>query len=174
MSSTDYVIGLGSNLGDRLGNLLAARNALHELGELRACSSLYETRAVGPAQDDFFNAAVLLRTTFPPQALLGALLAIEQRLGRVRRERWGPRNIDLDILWSPGLRVASSGLEVPHRELQHRAFALVPLLDVAPEACDPSTLQPYRKVLEKLVETDVCRIPGSEHGKWAPSGPCQG
>ncbi len=174
MSSTDYVIGLGSNLGDRLPNLLSACAGLRELGRIARVSSLYETRALGPAQGDFLNAAVRLSAARAPEALLDALLDVEPRLGRVRRERWGPRTIDLDILWSPGLVLATPTLEIPHRELHNRAFALLPLLDVAPEACDPKTLQSYRKFLERLPQGDARGIPGSELGIWAAPALAQG
>ncbi|HEY6558065.1 MAG TPA: 2-amino-4-hydroxy-6-hydroxymethyldihydropteridine diphosphokinase [Polyangiaceae bacterium] len=174
MSSTDYVIGLGSNLGARLPNLLSACAGLRELGRIVAVSSLYETRALGPAQGDFLNAAVRISTARAPGALLDDLLGVEQRLGRVRRERWGPRTIDLDILWSPGLVLASSTLEIPHRELHNRVFALLPLLDVAPEACDPKTLQPYRKFLERLPQSDARGIQGGELGNWAAPVLAQG
>jgi 2-amino-4-hydroxy-6-hydroxymethyldihydropteridine diphosphokinase len=173
MSSTDYAIGLGSNLGARLPALLSACAAVRELGQIAAVSSLYETRALGPAQGDFLNAAVLLRTDLRPDALLEKLLGIEQGLGRVRRERWGPRTIDLDILWSPDLVVASPSLEIPHRELGNRAFALRPLLDVVPDARDPKTLQPYRKLLAGLPESDVRCIEGSERGHWAAAALAQ-
>ena len=174
MSSTDYVIGLGSNLGPRLPALRSACAGMRELGCIARISSLYETPALGPVQGDFLNAAVLLQTSLAPQALLAALLAIEQRLGRVRRERWGPRTIDLDVLWSPGQSFRSPTLEIPHRELARRAFALRPLLDVAPEACDPTTLQSYRKMLERLSDSDLRCIPGTELGRWAAAAPLPG
>jgi 2-amino-4-hydroxy-6-hydroxymethyldihydropteridine diphosphokinase len=166
MSSTDYAIGLGSNLGARLSALRSACAAVHELGRIAAVSSLYETRALGPAQGDFLNAALLLRTDLEPDALLQKLLEIEHGLGRVRRERWGPRTIDLDILWSPGLVFSSATLEIPHRELDKRVFALRPLLDLVPGARDPKTLQPYRKLLDSLPESDARCIEGSALGRW--------
>lgn len=142
----DVVVGLGSNLGDRRGTLERAVTSLAELGELTAISALYETAPVGPAQPDFLNAAVRLLTPLRPSALLEALLAIEREAGRERRERWGPRTLDLDILWIRATAVDEPGLQVPHAELASREFALLPLLDVAPEATDPRTGTAYRLI----------------------------
>ena len=166
MSRTDYVIGLGSNLGNRLEYLVSARAGVRALGDVLAVSSLYETRAIGPVQADFLNAAVFLRAIHEPEPLLAALLAVEQQLGRVRRERWGPRSIDLDILWSPGHAFSSKELQIPHVELRNRAFALRPLLDVAPDARDPRTGESYRDLLQALPASDARRIPGTEIGNW--------
>jgi 2-amino-4-hydroxy-6-hydroxymethyldihydropteridine diphosphokinase len=137
----DVVVGLGSNLGDRGLHLRIAARELARLFELRAFSPLYETAPVGPAQPDYLNAAVRLGATLPPDAILEALLGIERTGGRVRtaENRWGPRTIDLDILWIGGLLVATPSLTVPHPRLTERAFALLPLLDVAPDAIDPRT-----------------------------------
>ncbi len=132
----DAVVGLGANLGDRLAALVAARARIAALPGARviASSRLYETAPVGPAQPDFLNAAIRVECTFDVDALLASLLAVEAGLGRVRRERWGPRAIDLDVLWAPGAERATERLTVPHPRLAERAFAVLPLLDVAPEA----------------------------------------
>jgi 2-amino-4-hydroxy-6-hydroxymethyldihydropteridine diphosphokinase len=157
----DAVIGLGSNLGDRLATLARARVELGTLGTLTAASSLYETAPVGPPQPMFLNAAVALTTSVSPPGLLAALLAVEQHLGRVRRERWGPRTIDLDILWIAGTTWDSPELTVPHPELRSRAFALRPLLDVAPAATDPRDGTSYRSVLAALGAESGLEIVGS-------------
>ncbi len=102
-------------------------------------SRVYGTAPVGPPQPDYLNAAVLCLYEGPPEALLDHLVAIELRLGRVRREKWGPRTIDLDILWIEGQSYESERLVVPHPHLRERAFAMVPLLEVAPGAVDPRT-----------------------------------
>ena len=105
---------------------------------VRARSRVYETAPVGKTdQGAFLNAAVLVECTLSPVALLDVLLAIEMELGRRRTEdtvRWGPRTIDLDVLWIEGLTVDDRRLQVPHPRLAERAFALVPLLEVAPQA----------------------------------------
>lgn len=150
-----YVIGLGANLGDRLRTLRSAVQGLAALGEVQGVSRLYETAAVGPPQPDYLNAAVLLDSALEPAALMQALLALERQHGRERRERWGPRTLDLDLLFSPGLELAEPGLTLPHPELPRRAFALAPLLDVAPHAREPSTGRPYADSFQELGASGV-------------------
>lgn len=136
--SPRVVIGLGSNVGDRLGILTAAVARIgRDIALVEATSRVYETRPIGPDQPDFLNAAILIRWNDSLDDLLAALLRVEAAFGRVRRERWGPRTLDLDILWSDSLSAKRDGLEVPHPRLNERAFAKLPLLDVAPDA-------PYR------------------------------
>jgi 2-amino-4-hydroxy-6-hydroxymethyldihydropteridine diphosphokinase len=167
----DYVIGLGSNLGERLELLRAAVAKLDETPGLRvlARSAVYESEPLSlspaaargalrrlaepagasphagprsaalladeiltaPLQPRYLNAAVAIACPLPARALLDRLLAIEAELGRVRRERWGARTIDLDILWGR-IELDEPGLTVPHPELPRRWFALWPLLEVAP------------------------------------------
>lgn len=101
-------------------------------------SRVYETAPVGgPEQGPFLNAALALTWSAAPLDLIDALLAVERSLGRVRDVRWGPRTIDLDVLWIEGTVVDDARLVVPHPGLASRAFAILPLLDVAPAARDP-------------------------------------
>lgn len=142
------VLGLGANLGDRAANLRAAIDALRADADLKilAESPRYETPpAGGPPQPDYLNAAVLLETAVPARQILDRALAIERALGRVRPDpvRWGPRTIDIDLLWVDGELLDEPGLEVPHPRLAERPFALRPLLDVAPDARDPRSGAPY-------------------------------
>ena len=134
----DLVLGLGSNLGDRLANLREAVASISKLAGVIvvARSKVYETDPVGgPEQGAFLNAAVRVECTLAPIALLDALQAIEHDLGRVRTVRWGARTIDIDVLWiADGTTIADPRLEVPHPSLHERAFAVLPLLDVAPDA----------------------------------------
>ena len=130
-------IGLGANLGQPRATLAAAAAALAELPGTRllALSRLYRTPAWGRLdQPDFVNAAALLRTTLAPLDLLEALLRIEREAGRERGpdSRWGPRVLDLDLLLYGGQVVDLPGLRVPHPHLHERAFALVPLAEIAP------------------------------------------
>jgi 2-amino-4-hydroxy-6-hydroxymethyldihydropteridine diphosphokinase len=98
-------------------------------------SKVYETAPVGgPPQPAFLNAAIAVDCTLSPLVLLDELQRIEADLGRTREVRWGPRAIDLDILWIEGVTVDEPRLVVPHPRLHERAFALLPLLDVAPHA----------------------------------------
>jgi 2-amino-4-hydroxy-6-hydroxymethyldihydropteridine diphosphokinase len=135
------VIGLGANLGQRLQTLESAIHTLAHSAHIRVVrvSPVYETEAVGPPQPNFLNAAVRIETDLEPEALLDTLLAIEMAHGRIRKERWGPRTLDLDILaiCEPEthfpVKIATPRLTVPHPRLFERSFALAPLLDVMPE-----------------------------------------
>ena len=132
-------IGLGANLGDAAATL---REAIAELArlprtELLRASRLYRTPAWGVTeQPDFINAVALVETTLPPRDLLDALLAIERSFGRTRLdgERWGPRTLDLDLLLHGDATIDEPGLRVPHPHLHERAFALLPLAEIAPES----------------------------------------
>jgi 2-amino-4-hydroxy-6-hydroxymethyldihydropteridine diphosphokinase len=152
-----YVVGLGANLGDRLATLKSAVLALGEHGSLLGVSHLYETAAVGPPQPDYLNAAVLLESSLAPGSLLRTLLAVEQAHGRERRERWGARTLDLDLLFSPALVLHEPSLTLPHPELGRRAFALAPLLDVLPDACDPVSGVRYSDLFNAVDRAGVRR-----------------
>ena len=161
-----YVVGLGANLGDRLTTLASAVRALAHEGVVLRLSSVYETQAVGPPQPDYLNAAILLGSTLPPLELLGALLTIERAHGRERRERWGPRTLDLDLLYSPGLELNDPVLTLPHPELHCRPFALVPLLDVLPDARDERSGVSYQMLLDALGRGSVRRF--ETDSAWPP------
>lgn len=126
------LLALGSNLGDREGHLRGAVVALGD--EVEAVSAVYETPPVGgPEQGPYLNAVVALRTGRSARALLDQAHAIEAAAGRVRVERWGPRTLDVDVLWIDGEVVDEPDLVVPHPRLFERPFVLVPLGDVAPD-----------------------------------------
>ncbi len=135
-------VGLGGNVGDAATTLRQAAAELDALpgSRLLRLSSLYRTAAWGLTdQPDFINAAAAVRTTLAPQALLDALLRIECRHGRDRgrEQRWGPRTLDLDLLLHGQRRMQESGLRLPHPHLHERAFVLVPLAEIAPDARIP-------------------------------------
>ena len=133
-------IALGANLGDPAATVNAAFAALDRLphSRLLAKSALYRTAPVGIAdQPEFVNAAARIETTLAPEALLDALLAIEQAFGRVRAERNGPRTLDLDLLLYDELRLATPRLILPHPRLHLRAFVLQPLAELAPDLALP-------------------------------------
>lgn len=128
-------IGLGSNVGDRLGTLRFAVQRLGEAYSVAAVSSLYLTEPIGgPAQDEFLNAIVLLETKDQPAALLARLLEIESEAGRVREERWGPRTLDLDLITVQGATSDTPELTLPHPRAHLRRFVVAPLAEVWPEA----------------------------------------
>lgn len=144
---TTSAVGLGSNLGDRERTLGRAVASLAAFGELLAVSSLYETAAVGgPSQGDYLNAAVLIHTQRSARGLLEGLLDTEREAGRVRRERWGPRTLDLDLLLHGDESIDEPGLVVPHPRLGERRFVLEPLAEVWP---DP--ILPDGRVLAELL-----------------------
>lgn len=139
---TRAAVGLGANLGDAAASVRAAIQALETLPGTRlvAASRLYRSAAWGvTAQPEFVNAVAVVDTSLPPRELLDGLLAIERRFGRTRvvGERWGPRTLDLDLLLFGDERMDAPGLQVPHPHLHERAFALVPLLEVWPDARIP-------------------------------------
>lgn len=158
-------VGLGSNLGDSartLTDALAALDRLPDTQLLRA-SRLYRSRAWGVTeQPDFLNAAALLDTTLPPQTLLAAMLRIERDAGRTRRDdgsdRWGPRTLDLDLLLYGDRVIDRPGLRVPHPHLHQRAFALLPMLEIAPEAAIPG-IGPARDALAAIANDDIQVLP---------------
>jgi 2-amino-4-hydroxy-6-hydroxymethyldihydropteridine diphosphokinase len=144
------VVGMGSNVGDRLAHLQAAAQKLAKIAHVERASHIYETAPMGgPEQGAFYNAAVRVTYDGQPIDLLDALQSIELMLGRVRQERWGPRTIDLDILWIEGIAMESDRLIVPHERLAERPFALRPLVDVAPDAIDPISQVPYTRLFDE-------------------------
>ena len=140
LSQVGY-LGLGSNEGDRLANLRAARDALvlHEVA-VEASSSVYETAPQGEVLDqpDFLNAALRVRTALGPEELLDAAKAVERDLGREPGGlRHGPRPIDVDVLLLGDLEYSSARLSLPHREVTSRRFVLEPLVELDPELALP-------------------------------------
>jgi 2-amino-4-hydroxy-6-hydroxymethyldihydropteridine diphosphokinase len=126
-------LGLGSNLGDRLGNLQAAADALDQEPGIRvvASSRVWETAPVGgPPQPDYLNAVLRVETDGTARELLHAAHRVEAALGRVRAERWGARTIDVDVLLFGQERIDEPDLVVPHPRLTRRAFVVVPLLEL--------------------------------------------
>jgi len=131
MSTTAY-LALGANLGDRLANLQRAVDALGATPDVRVVRSsrVYETEPVGPAQPEYLNAVLEIRTDLSPHELLRACLAVEDDMGRVRAERWGPRSIDLDVLTYGIETIDEPDLVVPHSRMHERGFVLVPLAEL--------------------------------------------
>lgn len=139
---TKVYLGLGSNVGDREHQLKEALRLLDAQQGVKVTrvSSLYETAPVGYVdQPDFLNLCAEIETDLTPQAVLKNGLDIEQQLHRVRKERWGPRTLDIDILLYGNKIIEDQDLSIPHPRMAERAFVLIPLQEIAPEAINPRT-----------------------------------
>ena len=153
--STVY-LGLGTNLGDRSSNLRRAVDGLAGALTITAVSSVYETRPWGiENQPNFLNMCVAGETNLAPITLLRYLKELELQLGREPGKRWGPRLIDIDILFYDELILAGPTLSIPHRGLADRATVLVPLVQIAPELVHP-ILQ--KKVMDLFDEVDATGV----------------
>ena len=146
-------IGFGSNIGDRLKHI---QNAIHALSKtegitLQEISSIYKTDPIGyEAQAEFLNGVAAIQTSLSPLSLLQTLKDIETVIGRQHRLRWGPREIDLDILIYGNLCVQTEKLVIPHPEMHLRRFVLVPLAEIAPNFVHP--------VLQETIQTLCNRL----------------
>lgn len=166
-TSRRALLALGSNLGDRRAHLEAAVRALPDVV---AVSGVYETPPVGgPEQGPYLNCVVELRTTLSARQLLEVARARERAAGRVRRERWGPRTLDVDVLWIDGETVDEPDLEVPHPRMFERDFVLVPLADVAadllPAGYDPAAVPDIVRVADLAPATPADAEGGAGPGE---------
>ncbi|MEM9918862.1 MAG: 2-amino-4-hydroxy-6-hydroxymethyldihydropteridine diphosphokinase [Bacteroidota bacterium] len=130
---------LGSNMGRRDKHLqLASWLLAQEVGPILQTSQVYETAAWGiTEQADFFNQVLLLQTALAPQELLNVILQIEQKMGRHRQQKWGPRLIDIDILFYGDQVIQQANLRIPHPEIQKRNFVLIPMQEIAGDLVHP-------------------------------------
>ena len=137
---TTIYLSLGSNIGNRKKNL---EKTLIELGQNNIkeikISSFYETEPVGPKQRNFYNIAGKFKTNLKPQELLKTVKQIEEKLGRTKTYHWGPRVIDIDILFYGKQIIKSKDLIIPHKEIINRAFVLVPMNEIAPNFVHPKS-----------------------------------
>ncbi|HEY3404466.1 MAG TPA: 2-amino-4-hydroxy-6-hydroxymethyldihydropteridine diphosphokinase [Ohtaekwangia sp.] len=143
-------LSLGSNLGDRAQNLIHASRLIREsLGEIILNSSVYQTAAWGNEdQPAFLNQVLEITTSLTPEQALKCVLQIERSMGRERNEKWGERNIDIDILFYENYIISSGQLTVPHPEIANRRFVLLPLAEIAPYFVHPV----LHKTIEELLE----------------------
>jgi 2-amino-4-hydroxy-6-hydroxymethyldihydropteridine diphosphokinase len=157
---TVCLIALGSNIGNRLANLRkAAESLMLEVGKVTAKSGVYETPPWGNhEQPRFLNACVTLETDMKPRELLNAAHDIEREGGRKERERWGPREIDVDILTYGEISLHENDLIIPHPLMGQRPFVLVPLSDIAPDWSHPLTGEFLSDLLLKTGREGIVRI----------------
>lgn len=171
--ATRAYVALGSNLGDRLGNLAGAVRRIGEVPGTRVLrtSSVYETapREIED-QPDFLNAVAEIETDRAPRQLLETLLGIEARMGRERRVKYGPRTIDLDVLLYGDEEVHEPGLDIPHPKMLERAFVVVPLAELDPErVASPGQTMP-ELARELRVREDIRVLPDVDWSIPAPAG----
>jgi 2-amino-4-hydroxy-6-hydroxymethyldihydropteridine diphosphokinase len=154
-------LGIGSNLGCREENLRRALALLERSGDVSIVrqSQFYETPPWGDAdQDTFLNAVIEITTQLSAAELLALAKGVEREMGRRESRRWGPRLIDIDILLYGDLITATPELVIPHGRLRERAFALVPLVELAPSLRDPITGILYKDYLESLPEKNAIKV----------------
>ncbi|KFB10147.1 2-amino-4-hydroxy-6-hydroxymethyldihydropteridine diphosphokinase [Nitratireductor basaltis] len=159
-------LGLGGNLADPVANMAAALRALDADAKIAvtAVSCLYRTPPWGVTdQPDFVNAAAMVETSLSPRKLLARCLEVERLLKRERRERWGPRLIDIDVLNYEDVELMEDGLVLPHPRMHERAFVLVPLADIAPKLQIAG--RTVRAWMEKTNTSDIKRL-GEDRDWW--------
>lgn len=155
--SNNTAIALGSNIGDSHAILSGAIDALAQTQGIQVLSksSWYRTKAVGPPQPDYLNGCVLLQVEMIPELLLEILLKIENNFGRTRRERWGARTLDLDILLYSNRIIETPKLQIPHPRMRERAFVLVPLVEIAPDWIEPVSGLTIKELIKDVDCSDV-------------------
>ena len=154
-------IGLGSNLGDRVAHLLSAVNAIKHLSDSIAVSSVYESEPFGVGDDSqprYLNMVLAIRTRLGPHQLLRELLKIEKTNGRVRHHRNESRTLDLDLLLFGGDIIETVDLLVPHPRMHKRAFVMLPISEIAPDAVHPVLGSTMLKIADKLEDQFVRRV----------------
>jgi 2-amino-4-hydroxy-6-hydroxymethyldihydropteridine diphosphokinase len=156
---TKVYLALGSNVGDKKGNIKKAINLLaKEIKDIKV-GRLYISKAVGyEKQDDFINTAIEGRTNLSPKDLLDFCQNVEREVGRVYRFKWGPREIDIDILLYGNLTINENNLVIPHPYMLERDFVLKPLLDINPDLKDPITNKYIRDYLKEIKEKSIIGV----------------
>ena len=160
MPHTIAYIGIGSNLGTPEKNCIEAIEKISSTKNIKIISrsSFYQTEPFGGVQQDWFiNSAVKIKTDLPPMNLLSALLNIESVMGRSREEKWGPRLIDLDLLFYDNLILRKKGLTLPHPEIQKRKFVLIPMDEIAENFIHPTLKKTIKTLLQESPDVSVVK-----------------
>jgi dihydropteroate synthase/2-amino-4-hydroxy-6-hydroxymethyldihydropteridine diphosphokinase len=160
---SEVLLSLGSNIGHRLDNLQRAVNALGQYIAVEALAPVYETEPWGlTEQPEFLNSCVRGRTRLDPESLLVVCKEIEINMGREPGIRWGPRLIDIDILYFNAIQLKNKRVQIPHPEIADRAFVLAPLADIAPDHHDPVSGQSVSEMLANIGRNGVEQVPPGE------------
>jgi len=160
MPHTIAYIGIGSNLGTPEKNCIEAIEKISSTKNIKIISrsSFYQTEPFGGVQQDWFiNSAVKIKTDLLPMNLLSALLNIESVMGRSREEKWGPRLIDLDLLFYDNLILRKKGLTLPHPEIQKRKFVLIPMDEIAENFIHPTLKKTIKTLLQESPDVSVVK-----------------
>ncbi|MGF1676291.1 MAG: 2-amino-4-hydroxy-6-hydroxymethyldihydropteridine diphosphokinase [Rivularia sp. (in: cyanobacteria)] len=155
-------IAFGSNIGDSRAILSASIKTLCQIPgiKLKTKSNLYKTKAVGPPQPDYLNGCISVYVDIEPFQLLQILLEIENQFGRERKEHWGARTLDLDLLLYDDLILNTPTLQIPHPRMIQRAFVLVPLAEIAPDWVEPVSKRVIKDLVQDVDCSDVCLFTG--------------
>ena len=161
MNYKKVFIGLGSNVGNRLLNIEKAIDLINENSNCKVVktSSIFESVAFGvKEQNNFLNSVVCIETDFDPANLLKLLKNIENKIGRTKTEKWGPREIDLDILLFNNLIFSENDLTIPHKGIQERDFVMVPLTEIEPEIVHPVLKDKIKNIILKADKNIIGKI----------------
>ena len=160
MPHTIAYIGIGSNLGILEKNCTEAIEKISSTKDIKIVSrsSFYHTEPIGGVQQDWFvNSVIKIKTALSPMNLLSALLNIESTMGRTRKEKWGPRLIDLDLLFYGNLILGKKGLTLPHPEIQKRKFVLIPMSEIAESLVHPTLKKTIKTLLQESSDETVVK-----------------
>ena len=145
------IIGIGSNIGDKEGNIRKAILLLSEILNNIKVAPIYISKAVGyENQPNFLNTVISGFTELPPNDLLNKVKEIEEKIGRRNRFRWGPREIDIDILFYGDIIIKTESLEIPHPRIHERDFVIIPLIDIEPNIIHPIFKKPLKNLLKDI------------------------
>lgn len=170
MDSVVAVVGLGSNLGDSLGQAETAVQEIAATAEvnLLACSRWYRTQPLGPPQPDYLNGCLLLETTLSAPGLLRVLQTLEAQAQRQRLIHWGPRTLDLDLILYGDWIITSPTLTVPHPHFRSRGFVLIPLAEIYPHGRDPVTGKTIQTLVQEITPEGISLWPVGDGSETRP------